>query len=275
MKIILLVLAFLPISLFGQSDLGVVYDSKTCTISKVKGTDSLIISHPFGTGRGLNRGGNWKFYDINGNLTRRVLFEVVDELKFGTKTFGTGKAAVEKWFIINGNELGYENYNHIGRLEAKLDPRSGNWTRYYTAGGLREVGNKVNGGRNGEWTFYNYDGRMTTRKTFKDNCIAADRTDIEYHTNGREAVTTEYKSYCKDGAYKVYNDFGLLVVEGQFTPVLPIEVDSGYVQDFERGDGYWHKYCRTASMKNGVWKTYEKTGDLLRTQTYVSGVLEK
>ncbi|PCH94259.1 MAG: hypothetical protein COB85_05800 [Bacteroidetes bacterium] len=275
MKIILLALALLPLSILAQSDLGVVYDSKTCTVTYVKGTDSVILTHPHGFGRGLKRGGNWKFFDVNGNVTRRVLLEVVDELTFGVKTISKGKIELKKWYIINGNELGYENYNHIGRLEAKLDPRSGNWTRYYTAGGLREVGNKMNGGRNGEWTFYNYDGRMTTRKSFSNNYIAADRVDISYHTNGREAVTTEYKSYCKDGAYKVYNDFGLLIVEGQFTPFLPAEIDSGYVEDFESGDGYWYKYCRTESVKNGVWKTYEKTGDLLRSQTYVNGVLAK
>jgi len=160
----------------------------------------------------------------------------------------------------------YYNDNGIRTAEGAVDEnenRIGEWKTYYETGELRAEGRRVNDRQDGEWKFYSQSGHIEQIGNFNNGVQGGNWT--WYFPSGnlfREEIYARGRPY---GLCVQYSDSATIVAKGEYV-------------DGER-EGFWIENVGHAreegnyvmGLKNGMWKTYHKDGQLYHAGNFVQG----
>ncbi len=205
-----------------------------------------------------------------------------------------------KTYYYEGGAKSSEGYLRDGKPD-------GYWKSYYRNGNLKAEGNRKGYALDGPWMFYNEQGDKVVeinyekgqknglRKTFRENKVVKEETFVddvlqgytqEFDLQGRLTRETPFVDGREKGEGYEYNTEGRIITlltykdgvltkkqginrkddQGQkqslwmeFFPNRRVKIEGTYVND----------------LKNGYWKYYQPTGNLIRVEKWVMGVLQE
>lgn len=181
------------------------------------------------------------------------------------------------------------------------------WKSYYRNGNLKTEGNRKNFLLDGEWKFYDQKGNLTLSIEYKEDIKDGLRKTFVKGITVKEEPFVEGK---REGILKVFTTEGIIKEEIPFKDDL--ESGPGYQFDslgvvntlktyksgvmvrkqpinrfdrLGRKQGTWMEFYPNRlkkvegtyrnDFKNGYWKYYKKSGDLIRTEFWIDGVLQE
>jgi hypothetical protein len=146
-----------------------------------------------------------------------------------------------------------DTLNRIDRIDRKQGPWKHRYESVRGEPGYEEEGWYEHNRKEGEWRLFS---------------LMGDLIGVEY-----------YKWGMKDSVARYFTNFGQLRVEQWWKAFNPDkEYDTLTIEDPDKLDTYRTVVVKNegASVRHGTWKYFDpQTGELLKTQTYVLGKLEK
>jgi len=205
---------------------------------------------------------------------------------------------------------GYQKFTYPnGKLSSEGTIREGKpdgyWKSYYENGKIKSEGNRKNFELDSLWTFYNEDGKLILEITYKKGKKNGIRTSYL----DKETIKENYKNDIKDGYTRYFYTNGKLKLEVPYvkgveqgygkeyatdgTIITLTEYKKGFIVDrlrINRKDkdglkqGKWFLFYENGNikqegayredLKDGYFKDYTETGDLLKISKYVMGDLQ-
>jgi uncharacterized protein len=226
--------------------------------------------------------GVFKAFDRNGNIINSEIY------REGNKT---GEGVLSEKGIKQGP---WKEYYIDGTLRAEGEYenglKKGEWKFYHPNGKMEQTGKYITGEKpHGRWVWYYSDGKLLREEIFRNG--KEDGELIEYSDRGKIITKGEYiegekegfwvyeigdfreegiyKSGKKDELWKsYYSDTGELAFEGKYIDGTP---DGKHIYYYPNGKKQLEgKY--EFSHKEGDWKRYDDTGNLLITIFYKNGI---
>ena len=276
--LITLLLAF-QFSLFGQNEFKVFYypnGQKSSEGFLVEGKPDGYWKNYFDTGVIKSEGNRkefqldstWKFYRLDASLQQSIEYKA--NVKYGEESY----------------------YDSLGRKERTTsyinDIKSGPAGESYSSGKQKKAFNYVNNQMEGKYFEYAEDGRIITRRTYKNGLIYSEEKInrfnkngqrvglwIDLRENGKLKEEGNYLSGLKEGTFKVYNkqgeflkfefyELGVLKENTEETEFVKIEKfydEKGRV--IERGG-------TKNGLKHGTFQTLDSTGNIIFSRLYLN-----
>lgn len=166
-----------------------------------------------------------------------------------------------KWYMFNdkGAKWKQETYKD-GVLE-------GEYVEWYAnTGRTKEKGNFRKNKKTGKWSTYYTNGQKESEGDYKDNQKTGKWT--VWYSSGRKKLETEYVNGEIAGSDTAYYENGNIFYEGKYN----------------NGQGTVTSYFSTGELKfqgsyklrkkEGLWKYYDRSGNLLATETYDNGMIK-
>lgn len=183
---------------------------------------------------------------------------------------------------------------------------NGYWKSYNETGLLKSEGNRKNFELDSLWKFYTEDGKLLLEINYK----AGKKDGIKSTYTEKEVIRETFKNDIKDGYTRHYYPDGKLKIETPFikgleqgfgkeydsegTIISLIEYKKGFIVDrlrinrkdgSGRKQGRWFTFYSSGNLqsevnyqndlKNGYYKEYTETGDLIRILKYINGVVQQ
>lgn len=202
-------------------------------------------------------------------------------------------------------------YHPNGELASEGTLRNGvpdgYWKSYHVNGNIKSEGNRHNEVLDSLWKFYDLDGQLYVSITYKDDLKQGPRTTysegvktkVEQFENNQLHGITEF--FYPDGNVKKtipfvegkeqgmgyeYDEEGMIITLLTYNSgVLTKKRNINRRDDDGNRQGIWmtfHKNMRievegnyTDDLKNGFFKYYTKTGNLIKTERWIMGVLQE
>ena len=276
--LITLLLAF-QLSLFAQNEFKVFYypnGQKSSEGFLVEGKPDGYWKNYFDTGVIKSEGNRkefqldstWKFYRLDASLQQTIEYKA--NVKYGEESY----------------------YDSLGRKERTTsyinDIKSGPAGEYYSSGKQKIAFNYVNNQIEGKYFEYAEDGRIITRRAYKNGLIYSEEKInrfnkngqrvglwIDLRENGKLKEEGNYLSGLKEGTFKVYNkqgeflkfefyELGVLKENTEETEFVKIEKfydEKGRV--IERGG-------TKNGLKHGTFQTLDSTGNIIFSRLYLN-----
>ena len=183
----------------------------------------------------------------------------------------------------------------------------GYWKSYYRNGKLKTEGNRVDYQLDGTWKFYSEAGDLTLtidysedkknglRTTYLDSQAVKQEPFVndkrsglvkEFDKLGRLLLATPFVEDLEQGQGYAYDSTG--VIQTLFTYKSGVLVRKQPINRSDRlgrKQGTWMEFYPNEQvkvegtyrndLKNGYWKYYKKSGDLIRTEFWIDGVLQQ
>ncbi|MAZ73658.1 MAG: hypothetical protein CMC70_10995 [Flavobacteriaceae bacterium] len=215
--------------------------------------------------------GWWKSYYSDGVLESESLYND-GEIEGTSKFYNTEGSLHIEYEYKRGNIVAYKFFDTEGNL-IKEDKKRGGKFNYisYSPYGIKLIEGiyDVDGGKIGEWVYYNDYGILQSKGVYEDNKLNGVYTT--YHLSGEIETQSTYKEDDVDGYYTVYYPNGQLKIQGW------------YVAGVEQGE--WRYYYPDGGLSyiafyhNGGYHgdqiSYSVDGTKDRISTYHYGNLLK
>ncbi|TSA28013.1 MAG: hypothetical protein D4R67_04975 [Bacteroidetes bacterium] len=181
----------------------------------------------------------------------------------------------------------------------------GYWKSYYENGILKSEGNRTNFKLDSIWKFYNPEGKLILEITYRDGkrngykTSFLDRETIReyyindskegfteyYHTEGWKKLEIPFEKGLEQGIGKEYNEQGEIITITEYKKGFIVErMKINRKDKLNRKQGKWITFWENGKMKlegtykddkrNGYFKEYAESGDLLQITKYIEGVLQ-
>jgi len=249
--------------------------SKTNYVNNLE-TGAFVSYHRNGTIKeegkienGLNEG-EWKTYYDNGKM-ETVFNYIKGKFDGAYKKFDREDKLISEFIYKKGDIIAYKYYNQDGSVLKEAKKQKGEF--YYE--GYNRLGYKiaeglydVNGGKKGEWKFYNENGNLSSKSTYEDGKVIGEAVD--YFGNGNLKKKSFYENDTIKGYYVSYYVTGNIYQQGTYK--------NGEL------NGVWLSYYKdtTISVKNfyhkgklhGEQEYYAANGKLSYISTYEYDVLK-
>lgn len=217
--------------------------------------------------------GIWYFYSVNWDDTTSYITSSVP--------FKKGIAEGDYFYFHNNGKVS-------GHYEVKGNKFHGKSLFYDQKGNLSLEGAHMYGNRSGTWKFYGYTGKLIRIESYLEQVPNVLRSSVlkQFTEEGNDRVETEtgmtknlvYIPYA-EGPWITYDDEGKPAEEKTFSSGMVIYVkrysDGILVSEGETaGEIEPGPQKRSYSppvekyIKKGVWKYYDKNGNLLRTEVF-------
>lgn len=212
----------------------------------------------------------WKFFRLDGSLQQSIEYQA--NVKTGVECY----------------------YDSLGRKDRMItylnDLKNGPAVEYFFSGKEKISFNYVNNQIEGKYFEYAEDGRVITRRTYKNGLIYSEEKInrlnkngqrvglwVDLRENGKLKEEGNYLSGLKEGTFKVYNkqgellkfefyEFGVLKENKEETEFVKIEKfydEKGRVT--ERGG-------RKNGLKHGTFQTLDSTGNIIFSRLYLNDI---
>ncbi|MEW6469324.1 MAG: hypothetical protein AB1458_10380 [Bacteroidota bacterium] len=203
----------------------------------------------------LNEKGNYtgiyKSYHPNGKLKEESNYGASGKLEGVSKSYhydGSPEA------VFDYKDDGLQSYKYFDLKGAVISEgaRSGKKLTFvakYPNGNKRAQGDYINGMKEGEWSYYDYNGTLSTREMYKNDELNGISTG--YHYNGKVRFEVIHKNGELNGYYKSYYKNGKMKAEGW------------YKNGVEEGDWYYYHANGKLSSHEYYW-----SGELHGWQEY-------
>ena len=200
--------------------------------------------------------------------------------------FPSGQISSEGW-LVNGKPEGY-------------------WKNYHENGQLKSEGNRKNFLLDGIWKFYDEEGTLTLEISYKEGKRQGDRVvwlkdevirenfenDVRqgltrhFDRQDRLLKTVPYVNGLEDGMSFAYDTTGTIIELVQYRRGFVTSRERINRRDPEgRPNGLWKWFYEDGSLKeegtfknglrNGIFKTYDRQGNLLTIEKYVDDILQE
>ncbi|MCF8227610.1 MAG: toxin-antitoxin system YwqK family antitoxin [Bacteroidales bacterium] len=189
-----------------------------------------------------------KEYYPDGKLKTVATFK--DDIQEGVTKQYTLKGEIE-------NAIVYKNGVVVGEGPmTEKGERNGSWKEYYDSGKLKTEGQYKNDIKVGEWKYYHESGNLEQIGNFNDEGKYVGEWKWFYE-NGNLLRKETYRNGMADGLMTEYDEYGNVVVEGD------------YIEGLENGFWYYDygdvkiegEYID--GLRNGMWKHYHSSGQLI------------
>lgn len=219
--------------------------------------------------------GKWKSYFLNGTVESEYSYEkgqIVGEYK---EYDVDGKLHLIYDYKKN-DVYGYSFFDKDGKLIHSDDKQSGklNYKGFYPNGNIKNEGlYNYNGGKEGEWKYYDVNGVLNSTSEFKENMLT-DKS-LFYFPDGSVEIIKNYKKDTIDGYYLKnyrsgtkynqgwYKNGNLHGVWEIYYPNKKLKEKSYYNNDKLNGEDI--DYCIDGKV---TVKSYYRAGELLTTELY-------
>jgi len=153
--------------------------------------------------------GEWRFYDESGRLTTRSYYLDGDLDGYKEAFHPDGKKYSEEKYKTGWLER-ITQFDEAGNVMAidSFPKSSGKYTLVYPGGKTMEQGNYVNGGLDGSYKTYYFDGSLESSYFYKKG--ARDSSFVNYYYGGLKKSEGLYKNGNKTGLWKAYDEDGKL-----------------------------------------------------------------
>lgn len=181
-----------------------------------------------------------------------TIYEVKDSIKQGySRVYRLYKDG--SYFFVMGGQLDqnslrtgswtYRDTVHGNSFETYYvdDKESGPYKRFYLNGKLREIGQNLNDKEEGEWQYFNPDGTLLKKCSYKGGNLIG--TYKEYYDNGQLKIQGAYRQ--GEGKIKV----------------TAISAGSGNRR-------VYNKTIPNKEYKTGKWTFYDRNGNIMKTEQY-------
>lgn len=194
--------------------------------------------------------GDWKAYDVNGNLKFEGRF--INSIPLGTFTYyyPDGKVKAVSEMFDNGRRSRTKVYHNNTRLMAE--------------------GNYLDKKKDSTWNYYSdFDAALLSTEYYEDGELHG--TVYNYFPGGEIAEQIPYKNGIKEGVWKQYFTDGKLKLKATYVNDKleglmlvyyqngVVEVSGLYVNNF----------------KDGIWMYFSDRGETIKKETYKEGRLKK
>lgn len=194
--------------------------------------------------------GNWKAYDVNGNLKFEGRF--VDGLPVGTFTYyyPDGKIRAVSEMIDGGKRSHTKIYHKNTRLMAE--------------------GNYLNKQKDSTWKYYSdFDGVLLSTEHYENGVLEG--KVINYYPSGEVAEEIPYENGLKEGVWKQYFTDGKLKLKATYVNDLLEGLMLVYYQNgVPEISGMYEN-----NFKHGMWIHFNERGEVIKKETFRNGRLKK
>lgn len=195
---------------------------------------------------GLKQGA-WVQKDANGKVKYRGQFK--DGKPVGKFKYYNSEGVIETILEFSSSDTALATYYHSNSVKSAVGyyvnkQKEGVWRFYDTKGIILSKEEYKNGQKHGSYVVYNLDGSVSRETQFVNGVEHGYRKT--YGKNGQLLTEGGYKDGVMDGMQKIYKG-GVLNIEG----------------------AYQH------AVRDGEWKYYDESGNLIKTEVYKLGVLQK
>ncbi len=189
--------------------------------------------------------GRWVFYYRNGKKEEVQPFNKDGQLDGMDSVFDKDGIEYKELFYKNDILQRYTFKDKSGSVisSGKIDGKNLNMVSYNADGIKNHEGLYVDNMSQGEWDYYNYFGKLTTKEHYYNDKL--DGVKITYYGNGNVQDSLSYADGEKDGYYVGYHINGVMETQGW------------YVEGEKQGD----------------WLYYDLKGNLIKHNFYVNGSL--
>jgi antitoxin component YwqK of YwqJK toxin-antitoxin module len=239
---------------------------------------------------GTEKDGEWKFYDVYGNLSSVENYKD-GKLEGSVKNyFDNGNLRIEREYI-DDTEDGYAKFyyrNGVLKSEGwyKGGTEQGEWTTYFLNGRVKERSYFESGEESGYQMFYTPQGflkyEMLYKYGFLNSACYYDSTGkitdeiklnngdgdyIIHFPNGKEYAKINYKNGLAEGNSIFYTPSGKIIEEGNYTNDKRIGLWKG---NYDNGNPeFEHNYFDGYLQGNAKW--YHEDGNLSSESEYSAG----
>jgi len=181
----------------------------------------------------------------------------------------------------------YSNGTIKSEGEFKDGKRIGLWKFYYETGKLEQTGNYIDNKPDGEWKWYFTSGKLLREETYQKG--KEEGYMKEFSDSGAVVAEGNYIEGRRDGQWKFFSDS--YTAEGEYLDGQPTGKWKGYFSNgkpafegeyFDGNENGEHRYYydngKTREVRryktgipDGEWKSYDVTGALILTTTYLAG----
>ena len=190
------------------------------------------------------------YYLLSSTYSPDGLKKLINEGEFIKQDFEEAKKARE----IYSNNLYLNNQ------------KDGHWIEFFENNKL--TGLYENGKKEGEWRMFSNDDVLLKISTYKDNLLNG--TSIEFFNNNSIKSSKEYKDGKLDGKTIEYFDENNILFEGNYKNGLLNGEAKEYFIHTDGSSSYSEGYY-VDSERQGLWKAYDKEGNLYSEQYYTDG----
>jgi antitoxin component YwqK of YwqJK toxin-antitoxin module len=175
----------------------------------------------------------------------------------------------------NGPFKEYHTKDVLSREGTYLkDEYEGQMTFYFENGKKEIEGKYVNAEKEGTWRFYNKDGSIHYMAVYRGGSIVKEKKENglfkELNPDGSVVSEMTYKKGVREGEFKFYHPAGapeiVMFTDPQTGETYPKEMPTGGALKMEG------KY--KAGKMHGPVKHYNDIGKLIKTESYIDGVLQ-
>jgi antitoxin component YwqK of YwqJK toxin-antitoxin module/Tfp pilus assembly protein PilF len=216
------------------------------------------------------RNGIYKSYYSNGSKREDLLFKEGDRDGAYVSYHENGQKDEEFTFVKDKPEGAYKSYHANGTVKSEYTYKAGKYdgafTIYYPDGEVKEKGSYKNGIQNGEATEYWSNGALLNTVSL-DESGKQNGLSINYDFDGKKYEELEFvKGSLK--SIKYFDKNGKETV---------LATKKGKTLDYIRV--YSNGVVRTSGTyvdddRDGVWKYFDRYGNLIRRENYVKGLLQ-
>ena len=197
--------------------------------------------------------------------------------------------AVGNWeYYANNNKMAVMNY-----VDGYLD---GEFSEYYSGGGLEIKGYYLKGQKHGTWETFNGDGTIKLMEVYENDKIAK---IISYHTNGSVDRERNFKNGKEHGFDKQYTSEGTLKSERNYVDGKQVgpqtqfylsnagdytqkssyneqgQLDGSFSEIYESTGTVKIKGHYLKGQKHGTWETFKNDGVIKLTEVYENDKVTK
>jgi len=232
--------------------------------------------------------GEWKFYDVNGNI------ESISNFKDGKaegetrRFFQNGNVSSISQYkddLADGYSVEYHKNGNIAKHgNYKTDNKEGVWEKYYPDKTLESENYYIGGQAHGTQKYYAVNGKITeTISSYKGVLL----NSVNFDTTGTAVDTVIYVNasgkriyhFYKDGPVKCDINIQYNSYNGDYLFYFPngkIRIKGKYSSGLENGEWIWYYWNGEISSKGtydygdktGKWEYYNEDGKLNRVSEY-------
>ena len=207
-----------------------------------------------------NSGRNIAFSLKNGELTGSFTEYYENGLKLSEGSYVNGKKN-GKWYTYNdsGRRWIQETYK-----DGKLD---GEYVEWYSNTGQEKIkGNYVNNKRVGKWNTYYTNGQKESEGSYSNN--QKDGKWTTWYNSGIKKLETEYSNGEISGDDIANYENGNVFYKGKYR-----NGEGSVVSYFSSGELKFEGNYKLRK-KEGTWKYFDKSGNIVATEIYNNGILQ-
>ncbi|MEN7549850.1 hypothetical protein AAG747_18135 [Rapidithrix thailandica] len=176
-----------------------------------------------------------------------------------------------KWDKGDGSfKTYYDNGNVQDEFTIRFGKLDGLYKNYYETGELRNTAEMKDGMYHGKRKIFDKEGKPVRVYTFSRDSLIAEEI-LYYHNNGNKAAQYKWSLY-QDGLENLEGDYKQRVRNVWFseTDMVPYAMAYGYHKLYHTNGQLKMEGKMFDNQKVGVWKKYDRNGELVKTDVMES-----